>query len=110
MKIRALCSCYQVGTVAYIKQVVKASGQCCSVSWWKEPEEQNFWDWSRRHPICRAEIVLTDEEEEELPQAMLEAMYRSIRELFHTYCTKGGKIGKELAAQILELPEDKGAD
>ena len=34
---------------------------------------------------------------------MLEAMYRSIRELFQTYCAKGGKIGKELAAQIMNI-------
>lgn len=30
-------------------------------------------------PYLRAETVLVNEEEEELPQAMLEAMYRSIR-------------------------------
>ena len=34
---------------------------------------------------------------------MLEAMYRSIRELFQTYCAKGGKIGKELSAQIMNI-------
>ena len=54
-------------------------------------------------PYLRAETVLVNEEEEELPQAMLEAMYRSIRELFQTYCAKGGKIGKELAAQIMNI-------
>ena len=43
-------------------------------------------------PYLRAETVLVNEEEEELPQAMLEAMYRSIRELFQTYCAKGGKL------------------
>ena len=59
--------------------------------------------WNRRHHILRAETVLVNEEEEELPQAMLEAMYRSIRELFQTYCAKGGKIGKELAAQIMNI-------
>ena len=59
--------------------------------------------WNRRHHNLRAETVLVNEEEEELPQAMLEAMYRSIRELFQTYCAKGGKIGKELAAQIMNI-------
>ena len=41
---------------------------------------------------------------------MLEAMYRSIGELFQTYCAKGGKIGKELAAQIMNIEKSTGAD
>lgn len=97
---------FQVGTVAYIKQVVKLPDNLLRVLV-EGTRRAELLGLEQETPYLRAEIVLTDEEEEELPQAMLEAMYRSIRELFHTYCTKGGKIGKELAAQILNCQKTK---
>lgn len=97
---------FQVGTVAYIKQVVKLPDNLLRVLV-EGTRRAELLGLEQETPYIRAEIVPTDEEEEELPQAMLEAMYRSIRELFHTYCTKGGKIGKELAAQIMNCQKTK---
>ena len=33
----------------------------------------------------------------------MEAMYRSLKELFHRYCMENGKVSKELVAQILNI-------
>ena len=93
---------FQVGTIAYIKQVVKLPDNLLRVLV-EGKRRAELLGLEQETPYLRAETVLVNEEEEELPQAMLEAMYRSIKELFHTYCAKGGKIGKELAAQIMNI-------
>lgn len=93
---------FQVGTIAYIKQVVKLPDNLLRVLV-EGKRRAELLGLEQETPYLRAETVLVNEEEEELPQAMLEAMYRSIRELFQTYCAKGGKIGKELAAQIINI-------
>ena len=93
---------FQVGTIAYIKQVVKLPDNLLRVLV-EGKRRAELLGLEQETPYLRAETVLVNEEEEELPQAMLEAMYRSIRELFQTYCAKGGKIGKELAAQIMNI-------
>lgn len=68
---------FQVGTIAYIKQVVKLPDNLLRVL---VEEKKGGTSWSGTEtPYLRAETVLVNEEEEELPQAMLEAMYRSIR-------------------------------
>ena len=33
----------------------------------------------------------------------MEAMHRSLKELFHRYCMESGKVSKELVAQILNI-------
>lgn len=91
---------YHVGTVGYIKQVVKlpqnllrvlveGTGRALLVKF-----EQEF-------PYITSEICPVDEEEEQIPQPVAEAMTRSLKDLFHQYCMENGKIGKELVAQIL---------
>ena len=76
---------FQVGTIAYIKQVVKLPDNLLRVLV-EGKRRAELLGLEQETPYLRAETVLVNEEEEELPQAMLEAMYRSIRELFQTYC------------------------
>ena len=44
-----------------------------------------------------------DEEEMQMPEPVMEAMHRSLKELFHRYCMENGKVSKELVAQILNI-------
>ena len=95
---------YQVGTSAYSKQVVKLPqillrvlvegiGRGLLVKF-----EQEF-------PFLRSEITPVDEESIQMPEALMEAMHRSLKELFHRYCMENGKISKELVTQILNIEQ-----
>ena len=97
-----LAGVYHVGTIAYIKQVVKlpqnllrvlveGTGRAALVKF-----EQEF-------PFIRSEITPIDEEEMQMPEPVMEAMHRSLKELFHRYCMENGKVSKELVAQILNM-------
>lgn len=97
-----LAGVYHVGTIAYIKQVVKlpqnllrvlveGTGRATLVKF-----EQGF-------PFIRSEITPVDEEEMQMPEPVMEAMHRSLKELFHRYCMENGKVSKELVAQILNI-------
>ena len=97
-----LAGVYRVGTVAYIKQVVKlpqnllrvlveGTGRATLVKF-----EQDF-------PFIKTEITPVDEEEMQMPEPVMEAMHRSLKELFHRYCMENGKVSKELVAQILNI-------
>ena len=97
-----LAGVYHVGTIAYIKQVVKlpqnllrvlveGTGRAALVKF-----EQEF-------PFIRSEITPIDEEEMQMPEPVMEAMHRSLKELFHRYCMENGKVSKELVAQILNI-------
>ncbi|MDO5136255.1 MAG: endopeptidase La [Eubacteriales bacterium] len=95
---------YQIGTVAYIKQVVKLPKNLLRVlaEGWEKGELISL---EQEKPYLLAEADLFEKEDVSLPKPMLEAMYRNIRELFHQYCEESGKISKELAAQILGITE-----
>lgn len=97
-----LAGVYHVGTIAYIKQVVKlpqnllrvlveGTGRAALVKF-----EQEF-------PFIRSEITPIDEEEMQMPEPVMEAMHRSLKELFHRYCMENGKVSKELVSQILNI-------
>ena len=97
-----LAGVYRVGTIAYIKQVVKlpqnllrvlveGTGRAALVKF-----EQEF-------PFIKTEITPVDEEEMQMPEPVMEAMHRSLKELFHRYCMENGKVSKELVAQILNI-------
>lgn len=97
-----LAGVYHAGTIAYIKQVVKlpqnllrvlveGTGRAALVKF-----EQEF-------PFIRSEITPVDEEEMQMPEPVMEAMHRSLKELFHRYCMENGKVSKELVAQILNI-------
>ncbi len=60
---------YQVGTVAYIKQVVKLPSTTCCVFLLREKRRAELLGLEQETPYLRAETVLVNEEEEELPRS-----------------------------------------
>ena len=59
--------------------------------------------FEQEFPFIRSEITPVDEEEMQMPEPVMEAMHRSLKELFHRYCMENGKVSKELVAQILNI-------
>lgn len=96
---------YQIGTVAYIKQVVKLPQNLLRVLV-EGIERAELLDLEQEFPFLKCEVALFEKEHEEhLAPAVTEAMYRGIRKLFQQYCIESGKVGKELAAQILKIED-----
>ena len=61
--------------------------------------------FEQEFPFLRSEITPVDEESIQMPEALMEAMHRSLKELFHRYCMENGKISKELVTQILNIEQ-----
>ena len=99
---------YQMGSVAYIKQVVKLPQNLLRVLVEGTGRGQLI-GFVQEYPFLKSEITAVDADvQEDYPQAVTEAMLRSIRELFQRYCMESGKISKELAAQILGMENLEG--
>ena len=95
---------YQVGTIAYIKQVVKLPQNLLRVL--VEGIGRGLLvKFEQKFPFLRSEITPVDEESIQMPEALMEAMHRSLKELFHRYCMENGKISKELVTQILNIEQ-----
>ena len=95
---------YQVGTIAYIKQVVKLPQNLLRVL--VEGTGRGILvKFEQEFPFLRSEITPVDEESIQMPEALMEAMHRSLKELFHRYCMENGKISKELVTQILNIEQ-----
>ena len=95
---------YQVGTIAYIKQVVKLPQNLLRVL--VEGTARGLLvKFEQEFPFLRSEITPVDEESIQMPEALMEAMHRSLKELFHRYCMENGKISKELVTQILNIEQ-----
>ena len=95
---------YQVGTIAYIKQVVKLPQNLLRVL--VEGIGRGLLvKFEQEFPFLRSEITPVDEESIQMPAALMEAMHRSLKELFHRYCMENGKISKELVTQILNIEQ-----
>ena len=95
---------YQVGTIAYIKQVVKLPQNLLRVL--VEGIGRGLLvKFEQEFPFLRSEITPVDEESIQMPEALMEAMHRSLKELFHRYCMENGKISKELVTQILNIEQ-----
>ena len=95
---------YQVGTIAYIKQVVKLPQNLLRVL--VEGIGRGLLvKFEQECPFLRSEITPVDEESIQMPEALMEAMHRSLKELFHRYCMENGKISKELVTQILNIEQ-----
>lgn len=95
---------YQIGTIAFIKQVIKLPQNLLRVLV-EGTEKAALSGLNQEIPYIKAETVPYGQDEDILPSSMKEAMTRSIRELFHKYCGESGKISKELVAQILKITE-----
>ncbi len=89
---------YKIGVIAGIKQIVKLKndivrvlvegGQRAELAYLKENSE-----------YLEAAVVALQEEEEDFPYGMEDAMLRAVQEALLEYCTVNPKVGKELAKQ-----------
>lgn len=95
-----LSGVYHVGTVAYIKQVVKLPQNLLRVLV-EGTQRAQLLDFEQEFPYLKAEISLVQQEDSKLPDTVAEAMHRSLTELFDRYCMENGKVSKELVSQIL---------
>lgn len=94
---------YQIGTIAYIKQVVKLPQNLLRVLV-EGVERAEVLSLEQEFPYLKCEVAVFDKEDPgRIPGSEKEAMFRSIRQLFHQYCVENGKISKELTAQILKI-------
>ena len=99
-----LAGVYQVGTIAYIKQVVKLPQNLLRVLV-EGTGRATLVKFEQEFPYLKSEITPVDDEEIRMPEPVMEAMHRSLKELFHRYCMENGKVSKELVAQILNIDE-----
>ena len=101
MEKPSLPDLYDVGTIAYIKQVIKLSqGQIRVLV--EGTQKAELITLVMEEPFlqaCVEEIEPDDIATYSLP--VIEAMKRTIRELFQEYGNQGGKISKELVSQII---------
>ena len=99
-----LSELYQVGTVAYIKQVVKLPHDLLRVLV-EGIERAELLGLEQEEPFLKAETALFEPDSAKYTKSLNEAMFRSIQELFQRYCMESGKISKDLAAQIMNITE-----
>ena len=97
-----LSELYQVGTVAYIKQVVKLPHDLLRVLV-EGIERAELLGLEQEEPFLKAETALFEPDGAQYTKSLKEAMFRSIQELFQRYCMESGKISKDLAAQIMNI-------
>ena len=97
-----LLDLYQMGTIAYVKQVVKLPQNLLRVLV-EGTKRAELLSLSQEFPYLEGEVCSVEEEADDCPPALREAMHRSLRELFHHYCSESGKVSKELVAQILNI-------
>ena len=95
---------YKVGTVAYIKQVVKLPHELLRVLV-EGKERAELLSIEQEDPFLKVEVTGFEEDSGHYPDTVKEAMYRSIQGLFQRYCMESWKIGRELAAQILDIQD-----
>ena len=99
-----LSELYQVGTVSYIKQVVKLPHDLLRVLV-EGIERAELLGLEQEEPFLKAETALFEPDGAQYTKSLKEAMFRSIQELFQRYCMESGKISKDLAAQIMNITE-----
>ena len=99
-----LSELYQVGTVAYIKQVVKLPHDLLRVLV-EGIKRAELLGLEQEEPFLKAETALFEPDGAQYTKSLKEAMFRSIQELFQRYCMESGKISKDLAAQIMNITE-----
>ena len=99
-----LSELYQVGTVAYIKQVVKLPHDLLRVLV-EGIGRAELLGLEQEEPFLKAETALFEPDGAQYTKSLKEAMFRSIQELFQRYCMESGKISKDLAAQIMNITE-----
>ena len=93
---------YQVGTVAFVKQVVKLPQDVLRVLV-EGYDRAELLSLEQEKPFLKAEVaVFEPEDERKYDPTMIEAMMRSLREMFQQYSTESNRLTKDQIAQIME--------
>jgi ATP-dependent Lon protease len=96
---------HKVGTLVTIKQVVKLPKNIFRVLV-EGLERAELMDLDTEDGFLVAEAATFSEDDfGHLDDRSQEAMVRTLRETFRTYCEQSGKMSRELAAQILEISD-----
>ena len=95
---------YKIGTVAMIKQVAKAPKDMLRVLV-EGMERAELMQLEDGTSYLEAEVDVLEQEEENLPDTVKEAMLLSMRELFSVYCKENQKMNQEQVRQTLEIDD-----
>ena len=92
-----------MGTVAEVKQIVKMPHNILRVL--VEGLERAKLVSLEEGDYLEADVAGVETEGfGDLPPEGKEAMYRNLKEIFQKYCETSGKVGKDLARQVLDAP------
>lgn len=86
---------YEVGIVAEIKQVIKMQNNIVRVLA-EGKQRANLSGYTECEEYLEAVIEMLEDEEDDLPQAVKDAMRNSVRENFAQYSKLNGKIGADV--------------
>jgi ATP-dependent Lon protease len=95
---------YKIGTVAVIKQVVKLPKDMLRVLV-EGLERGEMVELEEELPYLEAEVAGFENVEQPLPDNVKEAMLRSMKEIFASYCKENHKVSKELTGQLMEIDD-----
>lgn len=94
---------FAMGTVAEVKQIVKMPHNILRVL--VEGLERAKLVSLEEGDYLEADVAGVETEGfGDLPPEGKEAMYRNLKEIFQKYCETSGKVGKDLARQVLDAP------
>ncbi len=94
---------FAMGTVAEVKQIVKMPHNILRVL--VEGLERAELMSLEEGDYLEADVAAVETEGfGDLPPEGKEAMYRNLKEVFQKYCEVSGKVGKDLARQVLDAP------
>ena len=95
----------RIGTIATVKQVIKLPHNILRVLA-EGLERAELSRFDQAGECLEAEVICFEKDpDRDWDPGCLEAMSRSILEIFHQYCRESGKVGKELERQISETEE-----
>lgn len=97
-----LSQLYKVGTIAYIKQVIKLPHDLLRV-FVEGRERAALLSLTQENPFLNAEIAVIETDKDQYGENIKEAMHRSLSELFQQYSRDSSKVSRELAVQILNI-------
>lgn len=104
VEVPGMADLYRIGTVAYVKQVVKLPNHLIRVLV-EGTERAELLGFQQEFPYIKSEVSVFEKESAVLPEHVQEAMHRGLKGLFHRYATESGKISKDLVAQILNIED-----
>ncbi len=92
---------YQIGVVARVKTLMKMPGPLARVMV-EGLYRAQMTNLDTTQDYLQAQVItFPDSEQDPIPEMTSIAMERSLKELFSRYCTVSGRIGKELAHQLM---------